>query len=1508
MSGGAAPSWHEDPPYSVRRLRAEYLARVSNSTTSRPARHRVFGSRPTPSLPYIPEAEEERRSSWSQVEQLPPPKRPSSAQKNEPSEPPPPPPLSAAPPTPPPPPTNLNRGTSRSQLLYPLGSTDNIASERKPAERPPEKVVYENKPIPPSVVAVQVQDAPAPGRGRSRDPEHDYPERLMSPPPNHQPRSILKGYSSQKQYYESTHEMRPPSRTHFEDLSEEEKNPNYAGEPPETSAVEEHSQWAAASAHQLQWTFLQAGGSQSQSAIPPTNGVHQQQTREFSYTMSQMSHMSASEMELDRHNSGKEDPSVVIWPPLSDKERPRSHSVMSRNIADPDRIDEYRRQKRLEEEAMRRHDEQQYISMSKQIRAIQIQQQRLYEQQHGVTSPVPIMDSLSPAPQASHYPPHYSQTQQPAPVQHFATTTPSFQPQDDPQTPPSHVRVFETRPISALSDAVEPDGGQPPTTSWKRTYIVEKPADIAKNEILTSDELLEREQYEVDLLKRREAFVEKPEDSPQIQRTGKRWQPPPEKPYVWPTLRRPISVEPTMEPTDYPVQGDEYKWTPVVNDPGYKREHKNFTPVSSPPASPRRGHGAGPLDEPAKRQTKYVIQPSPDGSHRPKPAFRKERHAPSGGFFPHAPNAIKIVKRRAASAQGLLTPSVPQEDERVEVLHQRNYHRLDAGLSERTRREMMHSSEHDLRAVPDWEKIYELPPHSSQLVSKEMPRHVDVRRRLSQFENSAQQRSHQRTSSVESWSFQQPHYPLPDYEAQPLPPPPPPPPAQPRSLSRHDNPQQQYRHHPQHQQMSRRNSVASTRIDTPPMTSHRSERRNRGDSRLDSRGPSRAASTIPLSPQPRPTTPGASRARNFIARATAPSPTPYAYDRARPYVPPALPPGYRVADGPDARHAGDVALAGQHEEDDPERGRVDPTTPSDAPGLPRPIANPLGPPHHRQNGPDTKKGDSAWLVESADKPRPSRLELTEANKPPPTTELDELARKNEELSERSKALRSQYKLIDSEIVKQNPEPLPAQFKDQVRELLESRNSVDTTTSARDQDRSGYVTDVSTATWQFSTHSFSPRSIVSMNGARDDILKAVPPRREPPPPPKRYDEVREERYEQRYASLPTLQPAIIHIQDEKPRSIMKRRELESREQLLYPQENSQVVKSYSRSTSNVAKPTVTETVQRFEETRRTEEVERRVQRREKKERRSRHHSSSRHHSGWESGGYNTNGYHAEFRYASLPRRTIVRESDRAMTNEEMDKVVREAYEAADEARREHRHRSSSLSRGGYVPGGQETYYRHETTRRHQNSNQDDFNRGIAHARYGSLSDSLRRGELKYVPNGEVRESYYRDGSRNMHKSHSTRDVFGGQDDRRSVSSYRRGSQQMSPFVEFPPTLPRRSERDENYFRPVSKSRSYADWDDAGRSGFGREVRRYDDDMGRLEAEFRDSLLMPMPNGNLNEKDHRTEQIPGGYETFNKERHANSGRRAGRDGRPVDYNEASQEYNYKREQQFDDRRRR
>jgi hypothetical protein len=42
--------------------------------------------------------------------------------------------------------------------------------------------------------------------------------------------------------------------------------------------------------------------------------------------------------------------------------------------------------------------------------------------------------------------------------------------------------------------------------------------------------------------------------------------------------------------------------------------------------------------------------------------------------------------------------------------------------------------------------------------------------------------------------------------------------------------------------------------------------------------------------------------------------------------------------------------------------------------------------------------------------------------------LDELARKNQELAERSKNRRHDYKLVGSDIIKTDPEPLPTHFK------------------------------------------------------------------------------------------------------------------------------------------------------------------------------------------------------------------------------------------------------------------------------------------------------------------------------------------------------------------------------------------------------------------------------------------------------------------------------------------------
>ncbi|GMT18262.1 hypothetical protein PFISCL1PPCAC_9559 [Pristionchus fissidentatus] len=482
-----------------------------------------------------------------------------------------------------------------------------------------------------------------------------------------------------------------------------------------------------------------------------------------------------------------------------------------------------------------------------------------------------------------------------------------------------------------------------------------------------------------------------------------------------------------------------------------------------------------------------------------------------------------------------------------------------------------------------------------------------------------------------------------------------------------------------------------------------------------------------------------------------------------------------------------------------------------------------------------------------------RLER-EAAKPKKNDELDELHRRQQELLERSRRNRDSYKATDSELVKTGPEPVPAYFKEHIRDMLESRASIDTAKTTREDDaKSGYVTDVSSATWQFSTHSFSPRSVVSVNGGtQDDGLLKV----------------------------------RVDTEDKEPRSIMKRRELESREDMMGAGKEIAVHRDYQRSHSSMSsKPRMTQTVQRFEEHKRTEEIERRVQRKEKRERRTRHEwsESSRH------GGASPSSFN--------PR--LIIEQRRGWTPDEVNGAVRHAYRCVDQAYREIRHRSSSMSRNnqnyaiGYHPS--ESQWRHESMRR--GGGQNGFHEsGMAHARYGSMSDSLKRGELKYIPNGEVRESFYggANGGTRMHKSYSTRDVFNGghyDDGRSHSSSWRRGT----PFVEYPPTLPRHGDSRSEY-RPVSKARSYADWDDRERGG-----RRRDDEMSRLESEFRDAnLLIPAQAGApMNHREHRTEQIPGGYETYHKEMKGDAGRRIGRDGRPVDFTEQSNEYSFKRE---------
>lgn len=308
---------------------------------------------------------------------------------------------------------------------------------------------------------------------------------------------------------------------------------------------------------------------------------------------------------------------VVIWPPPSslDQSHGRESVVTPKNLADPDRKSEYERQKRLELTAIKQKRQRDQEVFAKQVYATKVQQQRISQSQiyspenfEGAEIDSPDQDRQlgysgpgqdggvgyrgGPGQPGQSYqrgqpnhtnhlgqtgqynqPGYSSHSNQPGVPNQLGQSGHLYQPSQlgqDYDGPNQNVRIFETRPISGLSQY----SGQAP--SWRRTYIVEDQEIAAKNTILNSNQILEQEQYEIDLLHRRDTFVEKPIPSIEINRVGKVWQPPPDEPYVWPSAKNNFS---------------EHKWVPVVGTPEFKRETKNFTPTPSPPHSPIKGRG-----------------------------------------------------------------------------------------------------------------------------------------------------------------------------------------------------------------------------------------------------------------------------------------------------------------------------------------------------------------------------------------------------------------------------------------------------------------------------------------------------------------------------------------------------------------------------------------------------------------------------------------------------------------------------------------------------------------------------------------------------------------------------------------------------------------------------------------------------------------------------------------------------------------------------------------------------
>nr|CAD2181194.1 unnamed protein product [Meloidogyne enterolobii] len=297
------------------------------------------------------------------------------------------------------------------------------------------------------------------------------------------------------------------------------------------------------------------------------------------------------------------------------------------------------------------------------------------------------------------------------------------------------------------------------------------------------------------------------------------------------------------------------------------------------------------------------------------------------------------------------------------------------------------------------------------------------------------------------------------------------------------------------------------------------------------------------------------------------------------------------------------------------------------------------------------------------------------------------------------------------------------------------------------------------------------------------------------------------------------------------------------------------------------PTTKHTVHRIEEKKRTEEVERRVVRRERR------HKSRRVHRGYHSSGVASGGH--DYHYGSWGGRGGGWGSGGGGGYRSRSASRRSGYANGYSDGFGERHLPISYEGGGRRSGGFDS-------ERH-------FAAQNGHARYGSVTDSLRRGDTKYMPNGELKINgtgtlkHHR-----VHKAHSTRDVY-HHDEGADTGSRHSFYQHREPFIEFPPSIDRRSEWsvppeppshrrhaiDEFRGGQLTKARSFADWGEEGR---GRSVFwKYDEDMARLENEFRDARLMRIPSGNMYEKQHHHREIPGGYETYEREVKAHSDRK-------------------------------
>lgn len=166
--------------------------------------------------------------------------------------------------------------------------------------------------------------------------------------------------------------------------------------------------------------------------------------------------------------------------------------------------------------------------------------------------------------------------------------------------------------------------------SWRRLYYVSPPTEVVKNRITRSQEVLNEDRYQIDIWQLKDRFMEKPEEQHGVERTGRVWQPPPEKPYEFPKPRPPY-----RRFVEY-IEDKEHSWYPLVFD----AENKNFTPHS---LAPNEFHGQAYSNGYQQGPQQQQQQPAYTDDGRPPPPPQQVHQV--------------VVRRESAPQQGMIETS-----------------------------------------------------------------------------------------------------------------------------------------------------------------------------------------------------------------------------------------------------------------------------------------------------------------------------------------------------------------------------------------------------------------------------------------------------------------------------------------------------------------------------------------------------------------------------------------------------------------------------------------------------------------------------------------------------------------------------------------------------------------------------------------------------------------------------------------------------------------------------------